>query len=126
MLRLALLHIRELQLQNNSIQFSSIVLLLCRLNRTSANYKANTRAQIQHKTVQIHKNKTQNRKNETNIAGGIKRNVRVLGQNPYALKRDNKSLIKSGLQLNVQLSLLMPLATEAHQAEGQLRRLRST
>jgi hypothetical protein len=39
-----------------------------RLNSTSANYKANTRTQIQHKAVQIHKNKTLNRQNKTNLA----------------------------------------------------------
>jgi hypothetical protein len=55
-----------------------------------------------------------------------KKNVKVLGQNPYNLKADNKSLMKTGLQLNVHLSLLMPLAAEAHLAEGQLRRIKST
>jgi hypothetical protein len=39
-----------------SIQFKGY-LLTCRLNSTSANYKANTKAQIKYKTVQIHKTK---------------------------------------------------------------------
>jgi putative component of membrane protein insertase Oxa1/YidC/SpoIIIJ protein YidD len=53
------------------IQFISIQwrLLTCRFNSTCANYKASTRTQIQHKTVQTHKNKTLNRQNKTNIAG---------------------------------------------------------
>jgi hypothetical protein len=55
-----------------------------------------------------------------------KRSVKVLGQNPYTLKPGNKSLMKTGLQLNIQLSLLTPLAAEAHLAEGQLRQLKST
>jgi hypothetical protein len=41
---------------NNSIQFNGY-LLTCRLNSTSANYKASTKAQIKLKTVQIHKTK---------------------------------------------------------------------
>jgi hypothetical protein len=53
-------------------------------------------------------------------------NVKVLRQNPYTLKPGNKSLVKPGLQLNAQLSLLMPLAAEEHLAEGELRRLKST
>jgi hypothetical protein len=40
----------------NSIQFNRY-LLTCRLNSTSANYKASTKAQIEYKTVQIHKTK---------------------------------------------------------------------
>jgi hypothetical protein len=35
----------------------------------------------------------------------------------------NKSLIKTDLPLNIQVSLLMALAAESHLAEGQLRRL---
>jgi hypothetical protein len=53
-------------------------------------------------------------------------NIKVLGQGPYILNSGNKSLIKTDLQLNTQPSLLMALAAEAHLAEGQLRRLRST
>jgi hypothetical protein len=33
-------------------------LLTCRLNGTSASYKASTKTQIRHKTVQRHKNKS--------------------------------------------------------------------
>jgi hypothetical protein len=65
-----------------------------------------------------HKYKTQNTKrNKTKKILQEKRNVEVLGQNPNTLKPGNKSLIKSGLQLNVQLPLVMPLAAEAHLAE---------
>jgi hypothetical protein len=53
-------------------------------------------------------------------------NIIILGQKPYTLNPGNKSLIKTGLQLNIQLPLLMPLAAEAHLPEGQLRRLKST
>jgi hypothetical protein len=52
--------------------------------------------------------------------------IKVLGQNPHNLNPGNKSLIKTDLQLNIQPSLLMALAAEAHLEEGQLRRLRST
>jgi hypothetical protein len=41
---------------NNSIPFNGY-LLTCRLNSTSANYKASTKTQIKYKTVQIHKTK---------------------------------------------------------------------
>jgi hypothetical protein len=58
---------------------------MCRLNSTSANYKASTRAQIQLKTVQIHNNKALNRQNKTNIAVS---NIKVLGQNPYKVERN--------------------------------------
>jgi hypothetical protein len=55
---------------SNKIQFNSMQwhLLASRLNSTIANYKASTRTQIQHKTVQMHKNKTLNRQNKTSIA----------------------------------------------------------
>jgi hypothetical protein len=37
-----------------------------------------------------------------------------------------KSLIKTDLPLNIQVSLLMALVAEAHLAEGQLRQFKST
>jgi hypothetical protein len=51
-------------IQFNSIQWS---LLMCNLNSTGANYKTSIRIQIQHTTAQIHKNKTLNKLNKTNI-----------------------------------------------------------
>jgi hypothetical protein len=54
-----------------------------------------------------------------------KGNVKVLGPNPYTLNHGNKSLIKTDLQVNIQLSLLMTLAAKARLTEGQLRRLKS-
>jgi hypothetical protein len=68
-------------------------------------HKQNTSSQIQNI-------KHQTEQTRTNIAR--KREWKVLGQNPYTLKLGNKSLIKAGLELNIQLSLLMPLAAEAH------------
>jgi hypothetical protein len=75
------------------------------------------------KPAQIHKNKPLNRQNKYTVAG--KSNVKVLGQNRYTLGSGNKSLIKTNLQLDVQLSLLMALAAEAHLA-GELQQLKST
>jgi hypothetical protein len=55
--------------QFNSIQLNSVqfigYLLMCRLNSTSACYKASTKTQ----TLQIHKNKTLNRRNKNSMAG---------------------------------------------------------
>ena len=40
---------------------------MCRLNSTSANYKASKKKTTQHKTVPKHKNETLNRQNKRNI-----------------------------------------------------------
>jgi hypothetical protein len=56
---------QNLYLNNNSIQFNWY-LLTCRLSSTNTYYKVSTKTQIKHKkTVQIHKNKTLNRKTKT-------------------------------------------------------------
>jgi hypothetical protein len=64
-----------------------------------------------------HKILNRTEQNKTKPVLKEKRNVKVLGQNLYTVKPGNKSLIKIGLQLNVQVALLMPLAAEAHLAE---------
>jgi len=50
---------------NNNIIIIIIIITTCWLNGTSANYKAITRTQIQHKKTKIYKNQdgTQTRKN---------------------------------------------------------------
>jgi hypothetical protein len=58
-------------------------LLTCKLNSTSANYKVSTRIQIQHKTVQTHKNETLNKTKTILQQQEKKSNINeVTGQNP--------------------------------------------
>jgi hypothetical protein len=72
-------------IQFKSVEFSGY-LLTCRLNSTSAYYKASTKTQIKHQNIQIHRNKTLNRQNESNIAEKINI-MEVLGQKPYTVKK---------------------------------------
>jgi dUTPase len=94
---------------------------MCELKSTSANYKASTNTSQNNTNTQ---NKILNGQTEQYCR---KADIKaVLGENPYTLKPGNKSLIETDVQLSVQLPLLMALAAEAHLAEGQLRRLKST
>jgi hypothetical protein len=63
-------------------------------------HRQNTSSQIQN---------TNTKQDKTKPILEEKRNVKVQGQNPCTLKPGNKSLIKTGLQLNERLSLLMPV-----------------
>jgi hypothetical protein len=83
----------------------------------------NSKTQIKHNITNTQKQNT--KQTRIPVMQG-KSNIKVLGQTLYTLKPGKKSLIKTGLQLNVQLSLLMALATEVHLTEGQLRWLKST
>jgi len=73
----------ETEEKKEIIQFKGY-LLMCRLNSTSVNYKAWTKTPTQHKTVRIHKNKTLNRQNKINMAGGkeCKRSTGTQTTNP--------------------------------------------
>jgi len=57
---------------------------MCRLNSTSAHYKASTKSQYNTKTVKTHKNKTLNRLNKNNMTGQkqYQRSIRAKTLNP--------------------------------------------
>jgi hypothetical protein len=61
-------------------------LLTCTANSTSAHYKASTKTQVKHKTVQIHKNKTLNKQKTKNVRSKqYKRCAVKLGYNDLGL-----------------------------------------
>jgi hypothetical protein len=71
-------------------------LLTCRLSNTSANYKADINTQIQHKTIQIHRNEALNRQNKKKLyfSQPTKCTIYLLGCEKCYLSMQGMSIIQ--------------------------------